>query len=109
MKTSLSNFNSYLSDIETELKQLHEKHSNKPEYNEEDVNRLLDILEELNKKMLDLDTEDDLDRSEPYTFIKWKDGFENLALYDRWIRRFYLPQVYNVIKLHLETYRNFTD
>jgi hypothetical protein len=54
-------------------------------------------------------TEDDLDRSEPYTFIKWKDGFENLALYDRWIRRFYLPQVYNVIKLHLETYRNFTD
>jgi len=54
-------------------------------------------------------TEGDLDRSEPYTFIKWKDGFENLALYDRWIRRFYLPQVYNVIKLHLETYRNFAD
>jgi len=62
MKNSLSNFNSYLSDIETELKQLHEKHSNKPEYNEEDVNRLLDILEELNKKMLDLDTEDDSDK-----------------------------------------------
>ena len=53
-------------------------------------------------------TEDDFDRSEPYTFIKWKDGFENLALYDRWIRRFYLPQVYNVIKLHLEGYRKFT-
>jgi hypothetical protein len=53
-------------------------------------------------------TQDDLDRSEPYTFIKWKDGFENLALYERWIRRFYLPQVYDAIKLHLETYRKFT-
>jgi hypothetical protein len=53
-------------------------------------------------------TEDDLGGTESYTFIKWKDGFENLALYDRWIRRFYLPQVYNVIKIHLENYRNFT-
>jgi len=43
-----------------------------------------------------------------FTNIKWDEGFDNLALYDRWIRRFYLPQVYNVIKLHLEGYRNFT-
>jgi hypothetical protein len=54
-------------------------------------------------------TEDDFARSEPYTFIKWKDGFENLASYDRWIRRFYLPQVYNVISEHLDLYRNLTD
>jgi hypothetical protein len=52
--------------------------------------------------------EDDFDRSEPYTFIKWKDGFDNLALYDRWIRRFYLPQVYNAISEHLDLYRNLT-
>ena len=50
-------------------------------------------------------TEGDLE-NDGFTFIKWKDGFENLALYDRWIRRFYLPQVYNVISLHLEDYRN---
>ena len=54
-------------------------------------------------------TEGDFDKSEPYTFIKWKDGFENLALYDRWIRRFYLPQVYNAISEHLGLYRNLTD
>lgn len=50
-------------------------------------------------------TEGDLD-NQPYKFIKWKDGFENLALYDRWIRRFYLPQVYSVIEQHLQDYRN---
>lgn len=48
---------------------------------------------------------DDLD-DDPYKFIKWKDGFENLALYDRWIRRFYLPQVLSVIEQHLQDYRN---
>lgn len=50
-------------------------------------------------------TEGDLD-NQPYKFIKWKDGFENLPLYDRWIRRFYLPQVYSVIEQHLQDYRN---
>ena len=40
-----------------------------------------------------------------FTEIKWKDGFENLALYFRWIRRFYLPQVYSVIENHLDNYR----
>jgi hypothetical protein len=50
-------------------------------------------------------TEGDLD-NQPYKFIKWKDGFENLALYDRWIRRFYLPQVHSVIEQHLQDYRN---
>jgi len=50
-------------------------------------------------------TEGDLD-DQPYKFIKWKDGFENLALYDRWIRRFYLPQVHSVIEQHLQDYRN---
>jgi hypothetical protein len=42
-----------------------------------------------------------------YTFIKWKDGFENLASYSMWIRRFYLPQVYNVIQKHLNNYRSY--
>jgi hypothetical protein len=40
-----------------------------------------------------------------FTNIKWGEGFDNLALYDRWIRRFYLPQVHNVIQKHLEEYR----
>ena len=53
-------------------------------------------------------TEGDLNDNETYSFIKWKDGFENLALYDRWIRRFYLPQVYNAILGHLDNYRNLT-
>lgn len=54
-------------------------------------------------------TEGDFGSNEPFTLIKWKDGFENLALYDRWIRRFYLPQVYTVIQKHLEMCRyNFT-
>ena len=50
-------------------------------------------------------TDGDLE-NDGFTFIKWKDGFESLALYSQWIRRFYLPQVYNVITLHLEDYRN---
>ena len=50
-------------------------------------------------------TDGDLE-NDGFTFIKWKDGFESLALYSQWIRRFYLPQVYNVISLHLEDYRN---
>ena len=41
-----------------------------------------------------------------FTNIKWGEGFDNLALYDRWIRRFYLPQVHNVIQKHLDEYRN---
>lgn len=41
-----------------------------------------------------------------FTNIKWNEGFDNLALYDRWIRRFYLPQVHNVIQKHLDEYRN---
>lgn len=41
-----------------------------------------------------------------FTNIKWNDGFDNLVLYDRWIRRFYLPQVHNVIQKHLDEYRN---
>lgn len=40
-----------------------------------------------------------------FTNIKWSEGFDNLALYDRWIRRFYLPQVHNVIQKHLDEYR----
>jgi hypothetical protein len=40
-----------------------------------------------------------------FTSVKWGEGFDNLALYDRWIRRFYLPQVHNVIQKHLEEYR----
>ena len=45
---------------------------------------------------------------ESYTFLKWKDGFENIALLERWVRRFYLPQVYNAISEHLNLYRNLT-
>jgi hypothetical protein len=44
-----------------------------------------------------------------FTNIKWGEGFDNLALYDRWIRRFYLPQVHNIIQKHLDLYRNLTN
>ena len=48
--------------------------------------------------------ESDLEKN-GYTGIKWKYGFENLDLYEEWIRKFYLPQVYHVIQKHLEEYR----
>lgn len=53
-------------------------------------------------------TDDDFSNNETYTFLKWKDGFENIALLERWVRRFYLPSVYNVILQHLKLYRNLT-
>ena len=66
MENSLSDFTSYLTNIEGELKQLHEKHSKQPEYNEQDVNRLLEILEELNNKMVNLDIEDNSNKKTVY-------------------------------------------
>ena len=51
-------------------------------------------------------SEGDLEDKYGHTNIKYKDGFENLASYSMWIRRFYLPQVYNVISKHLEEYRS---
>ena len=53
-------------------------------------------------------TDDDFSNNETYTFLKWKDGFENIALLDRWVRRFYLPKVYDAILQHLKLYRNLT-
>lgn len=53
-------------------------------------------------------TEGDFDNDETYTFIKWRDGFENLDQYRLWIKHFYLPQVYDVILKHLKLYRNLT-
>lgn len=53
-------------------------------------------------------TEGDFNNGETYTFIKWRDGFENLSEYVEWIKKFYLPQVYNVISKHLDNYRNLT-
>ena len=53
-------------------------------------------------------TEGDFDNNETYTFIKWRDGFENLNQYQLWIKYFYLPQVYNVIIRHLKLYRTLT-
>ena len=52
--------------------------------------------------------DDDFSNNETYTFLKWKDGFENIALLERWVRRFYLPSVYNAILQHLKLYRNLT-
>jgi hypothetical protein len=40
-----------------------------------------------------------------FTNLKWTYGFENLELYEEWIKRFYLPQVYYVIQQHLDEYR----
>jgi hypothetical protein len=44
-----------------------------------------------------------------YTFIEWDKEFNNLASYDMWIRRFYLPKVHSVIKKHLDYYRVYSD
>jgi hypothetical protein len=44
-----------------------------------------------------------------YTFIKWDKEFDNLASYSMWIRRFYLPNVYEAISQHLDNYRNYED
>jgi hypothetical protein len=54
-------------------------------------------------------SEGDLDDSETYTFIKWDKEFDNLASYSMWIRRFYLPNVYEAISQHLDNYRNYED
>lgn len=52
---------------------------------------------------------DDLDNSQSYTSIEWNKKFDNLASYSMWIRRFYLPNVYEVISQHLDNYRNYED
>ena len=51
-------------------------------------------------------SEGDLYDSETYAFIKWDEEFNNLASYSMWIRRFYLPSVYDKILQHLDNYRN---
>lgn len=52
-------------------------------------------------------TYDDIDNDLKYNFISWKDGFQNLETYIDWIENFYLPKVYDTIKVHLENYRYF--
>jgi hypothetical protein len=54
-------------------------------------------------------TEDNIGSDKSFSFIKWDDEFENLASYSMWVRRFYLPKVYSVIKQHLDNYRNNVD
>jgi len=49
--------------------------------------------------------EGDFDGNEISSFIKWKDGFENLNQYRLWIEHFYLPSVYGTIIKHLKLYR----
>jgi hypothetical protein len=51
----------------------------------------------------------DLDNSQSYTSIEWNKKFDNLASYSMWIRRFYLPNVYESISQHLDNYRNYED
>ena len=60
-----------------------------------------------NKPILLSDGE--LENNQTYTRIKWDNEFDNLASYSMWIRRFYLPQVYNVILQHLKNYRMAVD
>ena len=54
-------------------------------------------------------SEGDLEDNQTYTWIKWDNEFDNLASYSMWIRRFYLPKVYEVILQHLDNYRNYED
>jgi hypothetical protein len=51
----------------------------------------------------------DLDNSQSYTSSEWNKKFDNLASYSMWIRRFYLPNVYEAISQHLDNYRNYED
>ena len=51
----------------------------------------------------------DLDSGECYTYIEWTEEFNNLASYDMWIRRFYLPKVHSAIQKHLDNYRNYQN
>jgi hypothetical protein len=51
----------------------------------------------------------DLDNNQSYTSIEWNKKFDNLASYSMWIRRFYLPNVYEAISQHLDNYRNYED
>jgi len=47
--------------------------------------------------------------NQSYTSIEWNKKFDNLASYSMWIRRFYLPNVYEAISQHLDNYRNYED
>jgi len=51
----------------------------------------------------------DLNNNQSYTSIEWNKKFDNLASYSMWIRRFYLPNVYEAISQHLDNYRNYED
>jgi len=48
----------------------------------------------------------DLYDNQSYTSIEWGKEFDNLASYSMWIRRFYLPKVYEAISQHLDNYRS---
>jgi hypothetical protein len=54
-------------------------------------------------------SEGDLEDNQSNTWIKWDNEFDNLASYSMWIRRFYLPNVYEAISQHLDNYRNYED
>ena len=54
-------------------------------------------------------TEGDLSDNQCYSWIKWGEEFNNLASYSMWIRRFYLPNVYDKILQHLNNYRNHVE
>lgn len=54
-------------------------------------------------------SEGDLEDNQCYSWIKWDEEFNNLASYSMWIRRFYLPSVYDKISQHLNNYRNHVE
>ena len=54
-------------------------------------------------------SDDDFPNQECYSHIEWNDNFNSFSDYKIWIRKFYLPQVYSIIRKHLDNYRNYED
>jgi hypothetical protein len=57
----ISNLNSYLSNIEQEAKNLQSKYINKDQFEPEDIERLLNILDKIDERISNLSINDDED------------------------------------------------
>jgi hypothetical protein len=57
----ISNLNSYLSNIEQEAKNLQSKYTNKDQFEPEDIERLLNILDKIDERISNLSINDDED------------------------------------------------
>lgn len=54
MEEQLSKMNSYLSNIEKEVKEIQAKYTNKAQFDPEDIERLLGILDQIDERIANL-------------------------------------------------------